>query len=62
MTTEQIKSEIRKSIEDLPESVLLELLEYLKELNSVKSDEIELSKNLSKILKEDRNLLRRLAQ
>jgi hypothetical protein len=62
MNSEQIKSEIRKSIEDLPESILLELLEYLKELNSIKSDEIALSNNLLKILKEDRNLLRRLAK
>jgi hypothetical protein len=62
MNTEQIKSEIRKSIEDLPEGVLLELLEYLRQLNSAKSDEIQLSKHLSSILKEDRNLLRRLAK
>jgi len=62
MNTEQIKSEIRKSIEDLPEGVLLELLEYLRQLNSAQSDEIQLSKHLSSILKEDRNLLRRLAK
>lgn len=62
MNTEQIKSEIRKSIEDLPEGVLLELLEYLRQLNSAKSDEIELSRHLSRILKEDRNLIRRLAK
>jgi len=62
MTTEQIKSEIHKSIDGLPESVLLELLEYLKQLNSISKGEIELSKNLSKILQEDKNLLRRLAQ
>ena len=62
MNTEQIKSEIRKSIENLPEEVLLELLDYLRELNSAKSDEIQLSKHLSSILKEDRNLLRRLAE
>jgi hypothetical protein len=62
MNTEQIKSEIQKSIEELPEGVLLELLKYLRQLNSANSDEIRLSTHLSKILKEDSNLLRRLAE
>lgn len=62
MNTEQIKSEIRESIDDLPEGVLLELWEYLRQLNSAKSDEIRLATHLSRILKDDRKLLRRLAE
>ncbi len=62
MNTEKIKSEIRKSIEGLLEGVLVELLEYLNQMNSAKSDEIQRSKYLSKILKKDPNLLRRHAE
>jgi len=38
------------------------VLEYLKSLTDKSKDKIILSKNLSKIIEEDKNLLERLAQ
>ena len=62
MTSKQIKSEIQKSLDDVLESVLQDILDYLREAKSKKLSQIELSRYLSKIIKEDRELLHRLAQ
>lgn len=62
MTVDQIKQEIQKSLEDMPETALQQVLEYLKEVQKFGADKTKLSTDLSKILKEDRNLLHRLAQ
>lgn len=62
MTVNQLRQEIQKSIEDMPENTLQQVLEYLKEVQKSGSDKAKLSADLSKILKEDRELLHRLAQ
>jgi len=62
MDKKEIKVEINKILENIPEHVLQEVLEYLKEAQSHSKEKIGFSKNLRKILNEDRNLLRRLAQ
>ncbi len=62
MTTLEIKNEIKKTIDDLPETVLNDVLEYLNEVKNTSNEKILLSKNLSSILREDKNLLQRLAK
>ena len=62
MTTKQIKTEINKVLDSIPENVLGDVLEYLKTLQNQSADPIELSSHLRKILEEDRLLLARLAK
>ncbi len=57
----RIKSEIHKVLDELPESVLQDVLDFLKELQAHSTDEIKLASNLRKILSEDRRLLQKLA-
>lgn len=61
MNEQSVKIEIHKVIEMLPEDISKDVLEYLKSILK-KSYEVKHSNNLSKILREDRNLLNRLAQ
>lgn len=60
MSREELLSEIMQLIETAPESVLLEVLEFLREANE--QAEAQRAKNLNRILQEDRELLKRLAQ
>jgi len=62
MTTTEIKNEIKKTIDDLPDIILADVLDYLKKLKNKSEDKIILSKNLSSILREDTALLQRLAK
>ena len=62
MTKLEIKSEIQKSLDNVPETVLREVLNFLREAQSNPSQTGKLAQNLSKILKEDRELLERLAK
>ena len=62
MTSNQIKSEIQKVLDNVPESVLKDILDFLKELQVHSADNIKLTNNLRKILSEDKNLLDRLAK
>jgi len=62
MTTKEIKSEIQRTLDNIPEDVLQDLLDYLKLIQGKTADEIELSKNLRDILAEDKELLERLAK
>ena len=62
MTTLEIKNEIKKTIDDLPENILNDVLEYLNELKNTSKEKVRLSKNLSSILREDKGLLQRLAK
>jgi hypothetical protein len=61
MTTTDLKVEIQKAIDSVPESVLVEILEYLKQIQSTPREKVILSKNLGEILREDKELLQRLA-
>jgi hypothetical protein len=62
MTTTQLKTEIQKKLERIPDDVLTELLNYLNELEKHSSEDIELAKFMKESLIEDRELLARLAQ
>jgi hypothetical protein len=62
MTTKELKIEIEKAINELPEDLLLEILNLLKDIKNISRSELELSKNLTKILSEDKELLFRLAK
>ncbi len=62
MTKEQLKEEIQKVLDEVPEAALEDILKYLKDVRSQSSDKVEMSQNLRKILDEDKELLNRLAQ
>ncbi|MEP7265159.1 MAG: hypothetical protein ABI772_11705 [Bacteroidota bacterium] len=62
MTAKEIKSEIQKVIDTIPEVVLEDVLNYLKTIQNKPADTISLSQNMRKILAEDSDLLEKLAQ
>jgi len=62
MTTLEIKNEIKRTIDDLPDTILEDVLDYLNKLKHTSKDKILLSKNLTSILREDSALLQRLAK
>ena len=62
MTTKEIKSEIQKSLDKVPESVLQDILDFLKQTENQPADRLSLTKNLRDILTEDKELLERLAK
>ena len=62
MSREEVKTAISQLLENTPEQVLNEVLEYLKSVENKPSDSIFLAQNLRTILTEDKELLERLAQ
>ena len=61
MTAIQLKAEIEKELNQMPDSALGEVLDFLKGLHQQHAEEIELDKFLEQTLIEDKNLLKRLA-
>jgi len=62
MSKVEIKEEINKIIDGLPDDLLNDLLVYLQEVEKKPTSSINLVANFRKILTEDGNLLHRLAQ
>jgi uncharacterized tellurite resistance protein B-like protein len=62
MTTKDIKSEIQKSLDKVPERVLQDVLNYLKQIENQSIDKVNLTMNFKDILTEDKELLERLAK
>lgn len=62
MSASDLKIEIQKALDHVPEYILQDMLNYIKQLNSTTQENIEFSKNLKKILVEDSDLLKKLAQ
>lgn len=62
MTKTQIQAEIQKVLESVPENVLQDVLDFLKELQVQPADKIRLTNHLRQILAEDKDLLEKLAQ
>ena len=61
MTTADLKYEIKKAIDEVSELVLVDILEYLKQAKASSKENIDLSRHLGLIIREDRELLKRLA-
>ncbi len=57
-----VKQEITKILESLPESVLPDVLNFMKDLESASRDGERTALNLRRILKEDHELLQELAK
>ena len=62
MTTVQLKTEIQKVLDKVPDDVLPDILNYLKHVEHQSHDSIKFNNNLKKILAEDKELFERLAQ
>ena len=61
MTTIDLKNEITKALDHVPDNILVDILDLIKEVQSDVSKSI-LTSNLKKILAEDSDLLDKLAQ
>lgn len=61
MEKENIRTEIIKIIDKVPEDMLEQIYNSLKDFTDKDADSIKLSHNLNKILTEDKGLLERLA-
>jgi 1,2-phenylacetyl-CoA epoxidase catalytic subunit len=62
MTAIEIKKEINKALDQVPEKFLVDILDLIKEVQLEKSSYSTLASNLKKILSEDSDLLHKLAQ
>lgn len=62
MSRTELKLEIEKLMEDAPETALLEALQILMESSTSTGKNMSRADHIKLILKEDQNLLNRLAQ
>jgi len=62
MSTNEIKIEIQKSLDHVPDSVLQDILDFLRMADKQPTDRLTLVKNFRNILAEDKELLERLAK
>jgi len=62
MTKTQIKTEIQKVLDNVPEAILQDVLDFLKELQNQPGEKVKLTNNLRQILSKDKELLERLAK
>jgi len=62
MTVVEVKTEIIKTVDELPENSLTELLELMKDLKEYPSVDIATVYQLKQIIAENRQLLEKLAQ
>ncbi len=62
MTTLEVKTQIQNILDQVPENILHDILDYLKQIQHQSHDQIKFSNNLKKILTEDKELLERLAK
>ena len=62
MTTLELRSQIHKAVDNVPENVLPDLFDYINAIQKISPEKEELKKFIDKVFGEDDNLLRRLAQ
>lgn len=62
MSTSELKKEIRDALDQVPKEVLSEVLTILKAAQHVDQPLMNLEKHLPKIMREDKELLARLAK
>lgn len=58
----EVKEKIKDMLQNVPDDALDVVLKYLESYQNKNDEDVNLAKNLSKILKEDSDLLDRLAQ
>jgi hypothetical protein len=62
MTTKDIRKEINRVIQEVPENFLEDILSYLKQIEKKSKNDIEAFSDLKRIFKEDQELLEKLAK
>lgn len=62
MTVKELKTKIQELIETIPEDNLEEIYAYIQNIKNLPPETLRNSRNLSKILSEDKELLEKLAQ
>jgi hypothetical protein len=62
MTTKEIRKEINRVIQEVPENFLEDILSYLKQIEKKSRNDIETLSDLKRIFKEDQELLDKLAK
>ena len=62
MSRDELKEELDKVLESVPDELLEDVLDYIKVLIANPSNNIQLTSNLLEIINEDKGLLQRLAQ
>lgn len=58
MTSKELKIEIQKILDSVPENILQDLLEYLQQAKKQTKNQAELSIHLKRIIVEDKELLK----
>jgi hypothetical protein len=62
MTAVEIKKEINKALDQVPEKLLVDILDLIKEVQLERTSNSTLTSNFKKILSEDSEVLHKLAQ
>ena len=61
MSRNELKEELDKLLESIPDELLEDVLDYIKVLIATPSNNIQLTSNLHEIINDDKRLLQRLA-
>jgi len=62
MTTKDLRKEINRVIQEVPENFLEDILSYLRSIEKKSKKDIEALSDLKRIFKEDQELLEKLAK
>jgi DNA replication initiation complex subunit (GINS family) len=62
MTTKDLRKEIGRAVQEIPDSFLEDVLDYLRQIEKRSSNELENLHFIKKIMKEDHELLEHLAK
>lgn len=62
ITAVEIKKEINKALDQVPEKLLVDILDLIKEVQLERTSNSTLTSNFKKILSEDSEVLHKLAQ
>ena len=62
MTTKDLRKEINRVIQEVPDDFLTDILSYLKEIENKSKKDFDSLRHLKQIFKEDQELLEKLAK